>query len=176
MNRFKKNQLARVYRLNFSPDYDHEIWLDEGGEIPTPTTYPDAFYLIATRLYSSAVAKVPRQKPHARLSHTQIRKRLYQAGVRGADVRQIAMVIWSGPQEPEDWMGLTVLGWNIEAFKRRFGKRIARSVLRFVQRRAVFQDEFWKMCGSAPFKEFVHDSMHIDRKSNHLVSTQTSTL
>jgi hypothetical protein len=41
--------------------------------------------------------------------------------------------------------GFVVLGWNAEALKKHYGKRIARAVLRFVAQRLIMLDEAWNL-------------------------------
>jgi hypothetical protein len=120
------------------------------------------------------VMKTPsnRLSPHSKLSRTAIRKRLYQAGVRSTEINRIAAEISAGSNDPKDCLGQTALGWNVEAFKQRFGSRVARSVLRFVQKKLVVQDEYWKVMNSPAITDYLRDSMSHAR--NAMVVNQQS--
>jgi hypothetical protein len=136
---------AQVVRVTYEPDYGDEAWA-MGGEVPTPATHPDAFYAHREPAYPrpKAGGDRPRKTPHMRLSKTALRKRLYQAGVRGAQINKLALEILAGPPTTDllSSTGSVALGWNVDAFKEQFGKRIARAVLRSVSQILIILDEW----------------------------------
>lgn len=143
---------AHVVRITHEPYYRDEVW-DQHGVTPTPATHPDAF--LARREPAYPRPKVggdrPRKTPHMRLSKTVLRKRLYQAGVRGAQINKLALEILAGPPATDllSSTGLVALGWNVDAFREHFGKRIARAVFRFVSQGLIVVDEFGSWADTA---------------------------
>lgn len=153
-------------RIVYQPDYDHEVWLEQGAA-PTPKTHPDAYYI--ERVYPAYPRKSKtRKEPKRDLSRKAMRKRLYQAGLRGAElVKVLAEVRTGAAQLPieQRYGGSQALGWPVEQLKIRFGKRIARALLRHVRQVLVFMDEFG--CYAAPgFGQWLNGLFRESRKHN----------
>jgi hypothetical protein len=170
-----KSQKARIVRTTYYPDYDHEAWHAGIQPAPTPLTCPDAFYSQTERVYSSPKAAETKRKPYARLSRTRLAKRLYQAGLRGSELKQVANAILSGPTDSKDKLGHTALGWNINKFKSQFGNRVARAVLRFVKTQWIVVDEAWSALQSPTFTDYIQSTLRIGRKESLNVVQVTQT-
>lgn len=136
-----------VVKISYSPDYDHEAWGESETE-PTPATMPDAFYCHREPAYPTIKAEKQRRKLHEGLSRRALKKRLFQTGLRGAELYRIAAEIKAGPTMPDDKLGVVALGWNVDALRKRFGRRIARAVLRFVRTLLLIIDEAWQLMSS----------------------------
>lgn len=163
----EKWRKRNVVRVEYEPDYNDKAWLEGVGDRPTPQTHPDAFYRTEQSAYPTiAQAKRERLKPHVKLSKTQLKKRLHRAGMRGENLKQIADAILRGPTTVEDSFGVVALGWNVAAFIKRFGKRIARYVLRFVKQSLIVMDEAWTLLSSPKVNEFISQGMRHFRKTN----------
>src|ERR1035437_4758278 len=87
---------AQVVRITYEPDYGDEAWTMDGAA-PTPATHPNAFYAHREAAYPLPKTSSARKSPHKRLSKTVLRKRLYQAGVRGDQINKLALEILAGP-------------------------------------------------------------------------------
>lgn len=116
-----------------------------------------------------------RSIPHASLSISALRKRLYRAGVRGGRLGQIAREIHACPDPRDFRVGIHVLGWPMDELKRRYGKRIYRAVRVFVQTKWVMFDEGAAMLRDGSMAEFAERSMLRFRKpsGNSVNATQT---
>jgi hypothetical protein len=160
-------QKAQVVRITYEPDYDHEVW-EHAGEAPTPATDPDAFYARRELAYPLPNKSSSRKSPHKRLSKRALRKRLYQAGVRDEQLTKLVSEILAGPpiSDPSMSTATVALGWNVEAFRTRFGKRIARAVLRFVASHLVVLDEAVSLFNSSAGSAFIQEAMQRYRKFN----------
>lgn len=132
---------SQVVRITYTPDYRHEAWMG-AGDVPTPSTCPDAFDAHREPAYPKPIRPSTRRKPRAALSRTALRKRLYQAGVRGTKVKGIATEILTGPGALEGPIGKIALGWNVTNFTQKFGPRVARAVLQGISVYYFFQDEY----------------------------------
>lgn len=146
MKRAKRNlRPSWVVHLTHEPDYDHPAWEAE-GPAPTWETNPDAFYTTSEPAWPKAPKVVTRREPHKHLSRAQLRKRLYQAGLRGAELNRIATAIKAGPGLLEGVVpGVFALGWNVDKLYQQFGQRVARAVLRFVRHSLIVMDEAWQL-------------------------------
>lgn len=149
-----KNEAARrsrVVKVEYCPDYDHDAWgkFDEGGVEPTVESCPDAFYRVCTPAYPLQSAKSTRRALHRSLSRRALRKRLSRAGLRGLELKTTVDQILAGPAGMEGRLGVTRLGWNVEAFRKQFGRRITRATFRFVASSLVVIDEAWALLSGA---------------------------
>lgn len=130
-------------RLVHQPDYDHPAWF-ETSAVPTPATHPDAFYI--ERVYpAKPETGSTRKQPKLSLSKTAMRKRLYRAGLRGAELARVVAELKTGPwalDANHRYSGRHALGWPVEQLKAHFGKKIARALLRNVAQMFVIQDEY----------------------------------
>ena len=158
---------GQVVRVTYEADYSDDAWRVDGVS-PSPATHPDAFYAKRESAYPLPKALNARKSPHKRLSKTALRKRLYQAGVRGDRVNKLALEILAGPAATDllRSTGLVALGWNIEAFKKQFGKRIARSVLRFVTQSLIMLDEGWMLLNTPTISASIEGMFRTARKFN----------
>jgi hypothetical protein len=107
-----------------------------------------------------------RRKPHETLSLTQLRKRLYGAGVRGVQVATLAREIKAGPKAVDEMLGTAVfvLGWPVEVLEKKYGRRLFRAVTKFVKRRYVVRDEFWDLVSSTALASFHTRMLSYPRK------------
>ena len=149
-----KNEAARrsrVVKVEYHPDYDHDAWgkFDEGGEEPTVQSCPDAFYRVCTPAYPLHSAESTRRVPYRSLSRRALRKRLSRIGLRGLELKNTVDQILAGPADMEGRMGVIRLGWNVETFRKQFGKRITRAAFRFVSSSLVVIDEAWALLSGA---------------------------
>lgn len=163
---------AQVVRITYEPDYGDEAW-ERDGEVPTPATDPDAFYARRESAYPLPKKISSRKSPHDRLSIRALRKRLYQAGVRGNELSRIAAEIYAKPVDLTGPVGEMALGWNVKTFKERFGKRISRAVLKFVSTRFMFVDEAWSLLGNSSFVPTIESMFSTMRKFNAASITVT---
>lgn len=157
-------------RVKFSPDYDHPAWREFGS--PTPDLVPDAFYRYSEPVHPRVTAPSTRRKPHQGLSAAMLRKRLYRAGLRGLEAKCVLRDILAGES---DEAGNAIPGsWRTSSFRQRFGRRVAREVLRFVHIRLVVLDEFGYY-SSPGFADLTARAMSIGRKqtATPLMVTQT---
>ena len=165
---------AQVVRVTYKPDYDDEVW-ELDGEVPTPATYPNAFYAHCELAYPLPKTSSTRKSPHKRLSKTALRKRLYQAGVRPEQIDKLALEILAGPTATDQLSstGLVALGWNVDALKKHFGKRIARAVLRFVVQSLIMLDEVWSLLNTPTMTASTAAMFQTARKFNTNVTEVT---
>lgn len=153
-------------RLVYQPDYDHVAWLEQ-GTAPTPKSHPDAYCI--ERVYPAYPRKIKhRKEPKTNLSRTAMRKRLYQAGIRGAELEKVLAEVRNGPRHlpiEQRYGGFQALGWPVDQLKIRFGKQIARALLRHVRQVMVVMDEFG--CYAAPgFAQWMAERCQLYRKHN----------
>lgn len=177
-SRLKKEKLRNLprVRITYERDYDDEAWLNESKIVPTPETHPNAFYPVSTTINPHPQKASLRREHYNTLSKRHLAKRLYAAGVRGKEVKRIAAEIKAGPGLSEFEMGTYVMGWNVEAFKSRFGPRIARFVFKLVKRKMIFIDELAALFASAEMSRFITSSMTAFRKVSGKVLEVTQTL
>lgn len=156
-------------RRTWEPDYDHEAW--EAAIRPTPETVPGAFYERIEPAHPKAHSTEARRKPHRYLTTSMLRRRLYQAGVKGAAAKQMLDDILAGEQ---DESGITIpMSWSKDGFRKRFGRRVARAVLGFVHIALILIDEAWQFLNSPATTAFVEKAMRSSRKfSTMQVATQ----
>jgi hypothetical protein len=102
---------------------------------------------------------------------------LYQAGVRGDQINKLALEILAGPTATDlsSSTGLVALGWNVEALKKQFGKRIARAVLRFVAQSLIVLDEAWMLLNTPMMTASMEAMFRSARKINTKVTEVTQT-
>lgn len=162
MNKRFKGRQRHVMRVSFEPDHDHDAWSSDTS--PTPATVPDAFYKVSVP--ARPVKPSPlhaRRNPHSAVTAGMLRKRLYQAGVRGIEAKRILAEIMAGePLGAEDGVSMP-MAWRVKNFHERFGRRVARAVLRFVQIRLIVLDEF-AYYAQPSLAEFVQKAMSVGRK------------
>lgn len=165
---------AQVVRITYEPDYGDEAWTMDGAA-PTPATHPNAFYAHREAAYPLPKTSSARKSPHKRLSKTVLRKRLYQAGVRGDQINKLALEILAGPPATDllSSTGLVALGWSVEALKKQFGKRIARAVLRFVAQSLIMLDEAWMLLNTPTMTDSIKAMFRSARKFNTNVTEVT---
>lgn len=145
------------------------------GAAPTPATHPNAFYAHREAAYPLSKKTTVRKSPHKRLSKTTLRKRLYQAGVRGDQVKKLALEILAGPPATDllSSTGFVALGWNVDALKKHFGNRIARAVLRFVAQSLIMMDEAWSLLNTPTMTASIETMFRSARKFNVNVTEVT---
>ena len=135
-----RNARASVVRIHIEPDYAHPAW-STGADAPDYATTPDAFYVRRELAYPRPAKAATRKSPHSTLSRTQLRKRLYAAGVRGSELRRNVSEVISGSTGAQP-LGVVVLGrWTEGSLRERFGKRTYKALTRFVARRLILVDE-----------------------------------
>ncbi|TXI23103.1 MAG: hypothetical protein E6Q67_05015 [Roseateles sp.] len=165
--RKSRQESMPLVKVVVEKDYDHEAWLEDGPELD-PKATPEAF--IFKHVVISARRQKPktaRLKPHESLSVSAMRRRLFEAGVKGAEVKLTARAIKAGPETLEDFaVGTVALGWEVGTLARKFGKRVARAVTRFVVKRMVMRDEAWSLIGSESFQASVGRMYTSARKFN----------
>lgn len=152
----------RVMRVTWQPDYRDEAWVatwlnEEEHPRPTRITHPDAFYREECPAYPAIKAAATRQKPHLRLSRTQLRKRLSRAGLSGVELRTMVDRVMAGPtladfaEKPVRGAFKLFMRWDTAQLKAVLGEHVARRVLRFVSTMFIVRDEFWDFAdGLAP--------------------------
>lgn len=143
--RLKLKYRKDTVRVVYEPDYNHEAW--ESDVRPTHETVPDAFFERTEPAHPKSLAPEIRLKPHRTLTTTMLRRRLYGAGVRGAEAKRVLTEIMAGEKTAD---GLTIpMAWSVSGFRKQFGKRIARAVLRFVHVAFIIIDESWNLLQAA---------------------------
>lgn len=160
-----KGRKLCVVRVAYEPDYDDEVW---GTDVtPTPVSHPDAFYHVVQPAFPKAPKAKAHQQPYESLSKTKLLKRLYQAGVRGKELKRIAAEILAGQTAPDTFRtGIIAIGWNVDVFREQFGRRITKHVLRFVKRKLLAIDEAWCMLSQPGVGDVLVHSMQSFRKWN----------
>lgn len=108
--------------------------------------------------------------PHKSLSVRALKKRLYRAGISSVRAKEIAHEIKHGPRDFGIVLqGVLVLGWPINELIRRYGKRVTRAIIQFVERKYVLLDEAWMVLKSSDAEGFISKSYRMSRKySPHL--------
>lgn len=177
-SQLKKSKLRKqcVVKISYERDYDDEVWSDDSISLITPETHPDAFYRITTAINPPVIKGKARRKRYETLSKRQISKRVSSVGIRGAELKRIVSEIKSGPSLADLKMGITVLGWNVDVFRSRFGRRVAKAVFNFVQRRFIALDEGWQLMSSPGMSEFLSNSMKGFRKTNTKINALTQSV
>ena len=146
-------------RMVREPDYGHPAW--EQDSLPTPDTVPDAFYFRAEPAYPRTQKAETRKKSLSSLSATRLRKRLYASGLKGPELAGVLHEILAGEPVAQ---GMSVAGtWRVAPFRERFGRRVARAVLRFVHVQLIILDEFGYYA-SPGLADFVRKAMNTGRK------------
>lgn len=159
-------------RRTYEPDYDHEAW--EAATPPTPDTVPDAFYERIEPAHPKAPMAETRRKPHRSLTTSMLRRRLHSAGVKGLEAKQMLADIMAGEQ---DGLGIMIpMSWSKRGFRERFGRRVARAVLRFVHVAFIVIDEAWQLLNSPSATVFVEKAMRTCRKVSAVTTVVTQTL
>lgn len=154
---------GRVFRISFLPDLNHPAWEDD-GPLPTPQTLPDAFYRSFNPTFPVPDKVSGRRRPPTNLSRRALGKRLYRAGLRGAELKRVATAILAGPSSPEDSIGLTVMGWNLKALLREFGRRVTRAVTRFFRKLHILVDEAWYLLQAPEVSGMIQSAFTLARK------------
>lgn len=177
-SQLKKSKLRKqcVVKISYERDYDDQAWSDDSLTLITPETHPDAFYRVTTEIRPPLVKGKARRKRYETLSKRQILKRVSSVGIRGAELKRIVSEIKSGPGITEMTMGITVLGWNVDVFRNRFGRRVTKAVFNFVQRRFMALDEGWQLMSSPGMSKFFSNSMKVFRKTNTNVNAITQSV
>lgn len=167
-SKIKKAKLAaqKVVRVTYERDHDNPIWLDDATTaMPTPESHPNAFYQVVEDAYPRQPRPSTRLDPLDNLSNRKLANRLYQAGLRGNELKRIALEIKAGQPIGAMRMGRFALGWNVDVFKEKFGRRVTRAVLTFVKSRLIVMDEGWSLI-SAGMSKFIAQGMTTTRKHN----------
>jgi hypothetical protein len=162
-----KTRRGSVVRITYERDHDHEAWFSDGSGVPTPQTVPDAFYPVHSPAYPVASAASSRQAKPRTLSRKALRRRLYQAGLQGARLNETANAILKGPAIEDMQLGVMVLRWNVETFKTRFGRRVARAILRAVSTYLLMVDEAHSLLSAN--SEWATRALSMFRKHNSVV-------
>lgn len=172
----KKQRLKLKHRkdtvlITLEPDYNHEAW---GSDTPpTPHTVPDAFYQRSEPAHPQETAPETRRKPHRALSTSMLRQRLYRAGIKGVEAKRMLAEIIAGEQKDE---GIAIpMSWSVSGFRERFGRRVARVVLRFVHVAFIVMDEAWMLLQPTT-AQFVDKGLRAMRKFTSAIQFVEQTL
>lgn len=156
--RLKLKHRKNTVRVTYEPDYDHEAW--ESATRPTPETVPEAFYMNVEPAHPKPPAPT-RREPHRSLTTAMLRRRLYYAGVRGAEAKRVLAEIMAGEPSAD---GLAVpMSWSASGFRKYFGQRLARVVLNFVEIMFIMIDEF-SACATPVMADWMQKAMKTGRK------------
>lgn len=161
------------YRVTYEPNYDHEAWHSEAT--PTLESHPDAFYPHRELVNPRSAKSTARKAPHATLSIRALKKRLYRAGIASQRAAEIAREIHAGPGLDALMLGGSmVLRWPAKELERRYGKRIARAVTRFVRTTFIVLDEAWSLTGSDEMADLVQSSFQLRRYNSAPIEVSQS--
>ena len=161
-----------VFRVDYERDYNDEVWMKVGSEpLPTPVNNPDAFYRVVTCINPKPSKVNSGRGLYKTLSKRRLEKRLYQAGLSGAKLKDLSVKIRTNKSFVTVYE-LTALGWDVKSLYALCGAKVARTVLRLVHKKYIFHDE-----GSFFFSERarvqVSDWMRTIRKHNSRSVTVT---